>query len=84
MSETPPDALLERFAAALRGQQLHMVYQPKVRIADGALVQVEALVRWDDPELGLVDPARFVALAEEHGLIDELTAASMACRRTGW
>jgi EAL domain-containing protein (putative c-di-GMP-specific phosphodiesterase class I) len=73
MSKTPPDALLERFAAALRGQQLHMVYQPKVRIADGALVQVEALVRWNDPKLGLVDPARFVALAEQHGLIDELT-----------
>ncbi|HWU92852.1 MAG TPA: EAL domain-containing protein [Sphingomicrobium sp.] len=65
--------LLEGFARALREQQLHMVYQPKVSLRDGALVRVEALVRWDDPELGVVRPSKFVPLAEQHGLIDELT-----------
>jgi len=65
--------LLQGFAAALREQRLHMVYQPKVSLRDGSLIRVEALVRWDDPEMGPVPPSRFVPLAEEHGLIDELT-----------
>jgi EAL domain-containing protein (putative c-di-GMP-specific phosphodiesterase class I) len=58
---------------ALGDQQLHMVYQPKVSLRDGGLRQVEALVRWNDPQLGPVKPSMFVPLAEEHGLIDELT-----------
>lgn len=65
--------LLESFEQALEKQRLRMVYQPKVALRDGGLVRVEALVRWDDPELGAVEPSRFVPLAETHGLIDELT-----------
>jgi len=67
------DPLLERLKGAIAEQRLHMLYQPKVSLRDGSLRRVEALVRWDEPELGPVDPMRFVALAEEHGLIDELT-----------
>jgi len=66
-------ALLSGFERALREQRLHMVYQPKISLRDGGLTRVEALVRWDDPELGPIAPSRFVPLAEEHGLIDELT-----------
>jgi EAL domain-containing protein (putative c-di-GMP-specific phosphodiesterase class I) len=65
--------LVDGLQLALERQALHMVYQPKVSMRDGSLGQVEALVRWDDPELGTVGPARFVPLAEQHGLIDDLT-----------
>lgn len=65
--------LLNGLQRALDQQQLHMVYQPKVSVRDGGLKQVEALVRWQDPELGAVKPSHFVPLAEEHGLIHELT-----------
>jgi EAL domain-containing protein (putative c-di-GMP-specific phosphodiesterase class I) len=66
-------ALLASFEQALAERRLRMVYQPKVALRDGCLKRVEALVRWDDPELGAVEPSRFVPLAEEHGLIDQLT-----------
>jgi len=65
--------LMHGLQQALEDQQLRMVYQPKVSLRDGSLCQVEALVRWSDPEIGPVNPAEFVPLAEEHGLIDELT-----------
>jgi EAL domain-containing protein (putative c-di-GMP-specific phosphodiesterase class I) len=67
------EKLIRALSRALEDQQLHMLYQPKVRLRDGALASVEALVRWDDPELGSVEPSRFVPLAEQHGLIDDLT-----------
>jgi EAL domain-containing protein (putative c-di-GMP-specific phosphodiesterase class I) len=66
-------ALLASFEQALGEQRLHMVYQPKIALRDGCLKRVEALVRWDDPERGAVEPSRFVPLAERHGLIDPLT-----------
>ena len=65
--------LIDSLQRALGDQQLHMVYQPKISLRDGGLRQVEALVRWEDPELGTVKPSHFVPLAEQHGLIDELT-----------
>ena len=72
MTTHQPD-MLDDFERALTQQKLHMVYQPKVSVHDGSLTRVEALVRWDDPTHGLVDPAQFVAMAERHGLIDDLT-----------
>jgi len=65
--------LIAALESALKSQHLHMLYQPKVRLRDGTLASVEALVRWDDSKLGTIEPSRFVPLAEEHGLIDELT-----------
>ena len=65
--------LIDSLHRALEHQRLHMLYQPKVSLRDGSLKQVEALVRWEDPDLGTVKPSHFVPLAEQHGLIDELT-----------
>jgi len=65
--------LLDGFERALINGRLNMVYQPKISLADGSLRRVEALVRWDDPERGPIPPSRFVPLAEQYGLIDDLT-----------
>src|SRR5881398_1163980 len=73
MSRKGDGRLLAGFERALEEQRLNMVYQPKVSLRDGHLTRVEALVRWDDPELGPIEPSRFVPLAEVHGLIDDLT-----------
>jgi len=73
MSRKADGPLLAGFRRALEEQRLKMVYQPKVAVREGSLTRVEALVRWDDPELGPVEPSRFVPLAEAHGLIDDLT-----------
>lgn len=77
-------ALLDGFERALINHRLHMFYQPKVNLADGSLTRVEALVRWDDPQLGAVAPSRFVPLAERHGLIDELTNWGLTTSLRQW
>jgi EAL domain-containing protein (putative c-di-GMP-specific phosphodiesterase class I) len=77
-------SLLASFEQALEEQRLRMVYQPKVGLRDGLLVRVEALVRWDDPELGPVEPSRFVPLAERHGLIDALTQWGLRTTLKQW
>lgn len=61
-----------RLRVALREDTLSLVYQPIVDQGSGATVGYEALLRWDDPELGVVPPAMFVPVAEETGLIIEL------------
>ena len=58
--------------AAARGE-LSLAYQPQIDAATGAMVAVEALLRWDSPVHGRVPPGRFVTLAERSGLIDGLT-----------
>ncbi|HMI41435.1 MAG TPA: EAL domain-containing protein [Sphingomicrobium sp.] len=76
--------LLDGLERALINHRLHMVYQPKISLADGNLVRVEALVRWTDPEHGAVPPSRFVPLAERHGLIDPLTQWGLRTTLRQW
>ena len=84
MISTADLGLLDGFERALINHRLHMVYQPKVSLADGSLKRVEALVRWDDPTMGMVPPSRFVPLAERHGLIDQLTQWGLTTTLRQW
>ncbi len=54
---------------ALAGQEFVLHYQPKINLQSGTIVGVEALIRWQHPELGLLPPAQFISIAEDCGLI---------------
>ena len=66
-------ALAAELRRALDEDELVLHYQPKADLTDGRIVAVEALVRWQHPEHGLLPPDQFVPLAEATGLIRELT-----------
>jgi len=68
---------------AIRRGELRLFYQPKVDCRSLRMVGVEALIRWQHPTHGLVPPQRFIPVAEEAGLIDEIGAWALqtACRQ---
>jgi diguanylate cyclase (GGDEF)-like protein/PAS domain S-box-containing protein len=83
------DALLARVKAesdlrqAVARGDLVLHYQPVVELLSGRIVGVEALVRWDHAELGLIPPGRFIDLAEETGLVSDIGrwALQESCRQ---
>ncbi|MBL8860796.1 MAG: EAL domain-containing protein [Planctomycetes bacterium] len=81
--EADRTALGPSLQRALQRGELLLHYQPRVELATGTVLAVEALLRWKHPELGLVSPARFIPLLEESGQIVEIGewALREACRQ---
>lgn len=59
----------DQLKRAIDDEQLYLVYQPKVCLTTGKVKGVEALIRWQHPELGSVSPAEFIPIAESSGMI---------------
>ena len=69
------------------GGQLWVAYQPKIRLQDSSVIGLEALARWDHPELGSVEPVEFIPIAEESHLIlefGEWTIESVCKQIASW
>jgi EAL domain-containing protein (putative c-di-GMP-specific phosphodiesterase class I) len=67
------EVTVDELNTANRTSQWVLHYQPQVNLNTGALVGMEALVRWNHPSYGLVYPDHFISLAEDSGAIDDLT-----------
>ena len=68
-------AMVAELRGAIESRALELHYQPKVDVATGQVIGVEALARWTHPELGPVSPGEFVPIAEQTGLIKPMTLA---------
>jgi len=72
-----------RLRRAVEENLLHLQYQPKFRLHDNSIAGVEGLLRWHDAEYGDIAPSRFIEIAEDSGLIIDLTnwVVRAACRQ---
>jgi diguanylate cyclase (GGDEF)-like protein len=72
-----------RLRRAIEFNEFELYYQPQVHISSGRIVGAEALIRWNDPEIGIVSPYHFIPLAEKTGLIGAIGTwvINEACRQ---
>lgn len=78
---------VDELRVAMASGELINYFQPKVLVATGDVIGVETLVRWRHPTDGLVFPDQFISIAEEHGLIDDLTRVVLSaalCQSKIW
>lgn len=66
-------SLMDSLSKGLEQQQLHLHYQPQVVIGKNKVCSVEGLIRWQHPELGWIFPDQFIPMAENSGLINDLS-----------
>jgi EAL domain-containing protein (putative c-di-GMP-specific phosphodiesterase class I) len=66
--------IADELRVAIEEGQFELHYQPQLNLRSGEICAVEALLRWDNPRLGMVPPLKFLPLAEEAGLMPALTA----------
>ncbi|WP_227370516.1 putative bifunctional diguanylate cyclase/phosphodiesterase [Halomonas sp. M20] len=78
-------SLESRLRRALSNSEFELYYQPQVRTETGEMTGVEALLRWNDPEHGIISPDQFIPIAEDCGLILPIGEWVLheACRQTG-
>jgi diguanylate cyclase (GGDEF)-like protein/PAS domain S-box-containing protein len=76
--------LLDGLRHALEDGQFRVLYQPKIDVRTGLIFGVEALIRWQHPEHGMISPLRFIPLAEETGMIVSIGAwvLETACKQS--
>lgn len=84
VSHTQPEVTVEELADAIRSGHIIPHYQPRVSVAGRQVIGVETLARWQHPQKGMIMPGVFIPLAENNGLISELTKAVLiaAVRQT--
>ncbi len=76
--------LISELHTAVKNSELQVYYQPKIDLQNGKIHGVEALVRWQHPQLGFISPAEFIPLAEHVGLIGSITRHVLSTTIKNW